>query len=138
MPLVWQETMSCGHPGIDRDHKALIALVNALEEAIAAGAAEAALAPLLTRLRDDTARHFAREEAVQRACRFPLAHPHHCEHQDLLAQLDGLIERHVVNRSAPLDGAAAADIHRFIAAWVIDHMIMDDLRMQPFVASDRP
>lgn len=131
MPILWLETMSSGNPDIDRDHKALVDLVNEMERAIEVGAP---LAPLLTRLREEAAGHFVREEAIQQARRFPLTRAHRSEHEDLLAQLDGLLERYVVERTAPLDAAAAVDILHFITVWVSDHIILDDLRMTPYVA----
>ena len=79
-------------PFMNEDHAREAALVNELEEALAAhGAGAGALAPVLERLSllaVHTREHFLREESMMREARFPAYAAHKAEHDRVLAEMD--------------------------------------------------
>jgi hemerythrin len=80
-------------PFMNEDHHREVALVNDLEEALAAhdaggaGTLDAVMAKLAL-LAVHTREHFVREEAAMRAARFPAYPVHKAEHDRVLAEMD--------------------------------------------------
>ena len=89
--LRWCEHFSVGVPALDRDHKALVELIN---RACAAWAekAEDSLGQLLEELLELAAVHFEREEAVLRGVPgYRALEAHGGEHRNRLAQLQRIV-----------------------------------------------
>jgi diguanylate cyclase (GGDEF)-like protein/hemerythrin-like metal-binding protein len=85
--LVWQEGYECGEPTIDREHRELFVLANALLDAVSnpkagAEASKAALETLLAAI----ARHFTDEEALLAEHHYEHLEAHRRAHAGLLAR----------------------------------------------------
>ncbi|MEZ5788769.1 MAG: bacteriohemerythrin [Xanthobacteraceae bacterium] len=83
--LVWQEAYECGQPRIDRQHRELFELSNALLDAsVTAGSALSAIEAPLDNLLTHIARHFADEEDLLQQHRYDDFGRHQCAHRHLL------------------------------------------------------
>ena len=63
MLLEWNENLSVGVPSIDKQHKALLGLLNELFDATQAGRGQVVLGKVLKELADYTVYHFQYEES---------------------------------------------------------------------------
>jgi diguanylate cyclase (GGDEF)-like protein/hemerythrin-like metal-binding protein len=84
--LVWQEAYECGEPLIDREHRRLFELANALLDAsFSAGSSPRALSALED-VMDCITRHFAEEEALLAERGYRDLEPHRRAHARLLSR----------------------------------------------------
>lgn len=96
--LLWTNEMSVGVHSLDSDHKLLSSLYTQLEEAVAAGEGLATVGSMLNALVEYTAYHFAREEALMKACahrgRVKHAKDHGAIMERMIALRDEYLARH--------------------------------------------
>lgn len=131
--IEWREEMSVGHSVIDDDHKRLIAIINEFERAAKNHASAQVLHETLLLLQDYTNEHFSREEAVQRACRYPYYAEHKREHDELLLKVTEFAQIYFIKRTRPVDPAAIASMAHFLHDWFTDHTIRADLKMKRYL-----
>ena len=85
--LVWRDMYECGNPTIDREHRELFDLANALFDAsFSSQAAPAAYMEALDKLMNHIAQHFADEEAVLEDHGYKKLESHRKAHAGLLAR----------------------------------------------------
>lgn len=125
--------MSVGEPTIDDDHKHLIDLINVFETAIAGHIDHKKVARVLLGLVEYTGQHFAREEQVQLAIRYPYHDSHRRSHRDVLKQLSGIVHDYTLAPEGPGRDAMIRQLSSFLKEWLVDHIIQSDLRMKPYV-----
>jgi hemerythrin len=77
------EVMKLGVPDMDAEHAALAALFATVAETPGPG-----LAALLARIEHETAAHFAHEERMMEAARFPVLFCHRAQHRRLMTEFD--------------------------------------------------
>lgn len=112
MQLTWTDNLALGHEAIDEDHRNAVELMHRI-----ATADDAAVDGLFAEFVVHMHEHFAREEAVMRACDFPAFACHAGEHARVLALLDEL---------ATAVAAGHPEVARQFAAeggpaWFLDH-----------------
>jgi hemerythrin len=123
-------------PFMNEDHAREAALVNDLEDALAAhGAGESGIAPVLERLSllaVHTREHFLREEAMMREAQFPAYAMHKAEHDRVLAEMDREVR-------AFRDHGDSARLFRYVMSslpeWFQNHVRTMDVVTARFVAS---
>jgi hemerythrin len=121
--LAWQAQYSVGVKGIDRQHRELLARVNALFEAIGSHEPGEQIEALLNFLRGYVHTHFACEERLMRRHAYPGYARHLAEHQrfiDELGSVDALYDR-----SAPAEPIVAR-MSAFVSRWFTDHFQRED------------
>lgn len=119
--LTWSNAHSVGVKEIDAQHRALLDLASALHAATVAGAANAELSRLLGELIRQTAVHFATEERLFDESRYPEAQAHRREHEELVAQVNGLKQR------VDAGGLALnAEVAEYLGAWLQEHILGAD------------
>ncbi|MEF8714393.1 MAG: bacteriohemerythrin [Accumulibacter sp.] len=126
-PLVWSAALEIGHPEIDNDHRAMVGLLNRLQEASERAdrvATQAVLAELETLTRD----HFAREEQLMLDIHYELLARHQKEHVHLFDEVRAQIEE--MNEGI----VSAAAIAGFIKRWLIDHVETSDRQLAAALA----
>jgi len=100
--LAWQEAYECGDSTIDRQHRELFELANALIDAFLSGAKDfAAIAPAYDRLMGHIVLHFTEEEAILQHRGYAELKTHRRAHRGLLARAQELRGR-VADGSAGL------------------------------------
>lgn len=118
---------------VDDDHKHLVDLINAFEIAIAGKIDHKKVARVLLGLVEYTGEHFAREEELQLAIRYPYHESHRRSHRDVLKKLSDIMGEYSLAPDGPVRDRMVRDLANFLKEWLIDHIIQSDLRMKPYV-----
>jgi hemerythrin len=122
IPLLrWGSEADLGVAGMDRDHRALAALLDALGEALAAGGDEERLTALLDSLASLAAAHFSREEQWMDAHGYEDAPAHKAHHTELLEELAVLCLR--------IDTRSVILTMRYLNDWLCRHVQGSDRRL---------
>jgi hemerythrin-like metal-binding protein len=103
-----------GSPFIDGDHRELVALVNALFEAMEDAQASDALRKAMNDLIAYAKEHFGREEAEMERMRYVASLAHRSEHARLMRQIVGL--KAMLDSGARINSPAVADFLRATAS----------------------
>ena len=123
MPIIhWTPDFSVGVSSIDTDHKVLISLINQLDDAIRAGEPRETISRVLDALLDYTDYHFAREEAMMRACGYPEIEAHMRTHATLRAQVHDIRDRY---RRNP-ESMHSREVLAFLKNWLTAHIVGRD------------
>lgn len=125
--------MCVGEPMIDDDHKHLVDLINAFEVAIGGKIDHKKVARVLLGLVEYTGEHFAREEELQLAIRYPYHESHRRSHRDVLRKLSEIVTVYTKAPEGPARDAMVRNLANFLKEWLVDHIIQSDLRMKPYV-----
>ena len=106
MRLAWGPDLIVGHQGVDQQHHALVHGIQGMQAKVAAGDSDA-FGEALSSLADAFVRHFADEEALMEASRYPDRPAHKGAHDLFL---------HDVMRMA--NAAATRGLAADVVAWV--------------------
>lgn len=136
MPILWREAMSVDGGLIDRDHQALIAIINEFADIAPSRATKDQLLSVLLKLENYTKRHFRREEEVQRFINFSACEAHRQEHVGLMTKLAQVRSELAATEENQLN-VVHQHITEFLRHWLIDHVIKSDLSMKPFLSSSK-
>lgn len=85
--LLWTDSLALGQPDMDGQHRQMVALANALNEALLQNADEEVLRRQFSGLLSYTAMHFTSEERLMAEAAYPAAAQHRKEHERLLLDL---------------------------------------------------
>ncbi|HSV29765.1 MAG TPA: bacteriohemerythrin [Candidatus Omnitrophota bacterium] len=130
--ITWSEMMSVGVPILDADHKTLVGLINDLHRSVGDDEEYATLGSVLKALADYADYHFAREERVMEACRYPALNSHIVAHHKLAQQVRELKDRYDADRTA----VRAKDCLNFLNKWLIEHICSTDMDYRAYVGSN--
>ena len=128
--ITWSDSMSVGVSRIDKEHQALVDLINLLHSEMLAGKSKQTLAVVLDKLVAYTKVHFAAEETLFRSHNYPAMVPHLKEHADLTqkaVQLQSDLEAGKAVISAP--------VLDFLRNWLTSHILKQDMAYKLFFAS---
>ncbi len=164
MPIIWREQMSVGNTLIDNEHRVLIDLINQVESALQITENHHILSAALVKLLDYTGYHFEHEEKIQKKVGYLEQNKHKQEHQRIMKdlrtiqlQLDRIlnpagveetsIDKEVTDSelnqlldddSHNVDANDLAGLIKLIRHWVLDHVLVTDLKMKPFLSKYPP
>jgi hemerythrin len=121
MQLTWTAEMATGVRQIDLQHQELIALINDLENAHAAGREAAALDEALPRLAAYVLFHFGTEESLMKNSGIASEHfaLHKQQHRDFAAKVGALRSR--ADSAAELPG-----LIDYLKTWLVAHIMRSD------------
>lgn len=108
---------------MDRQHEAILSLMDDLARRDAERAPKVELTNLLELLTDYTVRHFKDEEAYMAATGYPKLDVHQVIHRDLLLKLEGHLSRFKSG-----GGRLGADLLSFLKFWLFAHVTGVDRR----------
>lgn len=138
--IPWNDRLALGLPEVDRDHRRLVSLINALAELHARDGEVAQLLSLFQQLKDYARTHFRAEEALMVEASVSAEHrkAHGQAHAGFVAYLE---------QAEPILGTNPKDVLdallTFLMKWLVQHIAGLDARMareiarQP-VATDAP
>jgi len=89
--ITWNKSFSVGVQTIDTQHTVLFTILNDLHSAMMNGQAQSMTGSLLHKLADYTHTHFADEEAMMAAARYPGLADHKVKHCELVKQVEDYI-----------------------------------------------
>ena len=122
--IEWNSEFNLGIEEIDSEHRALVALINALHDAMSAGAGRADVVEGISGIYTLVAAHFAREEAFMRETRY-MAYAEHKEDHEVL--LDDL--REILDRVRAGGEYAEARLSADLQYWFSEHFRTHDARL---------
>ena len=125
----WSDGMSVGVAAIDSDHKCLIRIIDLLHDIQDQEDSQRMIDTVLDTLLVYGRHHFAREERVLAACRFPGRAFHHSEHQGFTQYVESLRKRF---RGAG-DPQMAKELRDYLSAWLRHHILIQDMAFKPYV-----
>ena len=120
--IQWNDALVTGHAEIDADHKKLVSYVNDLHEALSKGKGKDVLGPILDKLIVYTRQHFAREETVWAAGKYPHLATHKKQHADLLATVDDFKQQYDTGKLL-----LTLEVMDFLRDWLTKHILGSDI-----------
>ena len=128
--MVWSDNLSVGVDQIDRQHKRLVEILNALHEAMLRGSHKQDLDRVMVDLLSYTRYHFGFEERLMVVAAYPDLPEHHREHQALVAQVSGYAQQ-------VAEGRALVSIRllKFLKQWWSQHIMETDQKFGEFEAA---
>lgn len=117
----WSERYSVNVAELDRQHQGLFAIVNELNEAVAAGEGAAVTNSVLRRLVEHARNHFAAEEALMTQYRFPALLTHCAEHDRFTRLVAKFVEDYRAGKSG-----VPASLLLFLQNWLKEHILVSD------------
>ncbi|MBK8209723.1 MAG: hemerythrin family protein [Rhodospirillales bacterium] len=123
--FAWTEAMSVGVPALDADHRCLVRIINLLEEA--ENDDGRLIETVINTLEVYCRYHFAREEQVMNACKFPALAFHRREHElfcRAIAEINGRKSQ----------ASTVQELLDYLKAWLLHHILIQDMAYKPFVA----
>ena len=132
MPLIeWTAELSVGIDSIDEQHKKLVNMINALNDAMLTNSSDELLGKIFTGLAAYTQKHFAYEENMFAEYGYTDSEEHKRQHNELIAQVVELKERFIENPQ----GTMSADLMLFLKRWLTNHIMRTDKDYAEFLIS---
>jgi hemerythrin-like metal-binding protein len=126
--LAWNDSYSVGVKTIDQQHSGLFGIVNELHTAMMKGQAQGVVGPLLDKLVKYTEQHFAYEERMMAAAKYPGLMTHRAHHADLTRQVEDFMVRYKRG-----DGTLNIQLLRFLSDWLTRHIKQEDKEYGPWL-----
>jgi len=126
--LTWSTQYSVGVKAIDKQHEGLVNSLNDLHAAMISGQAKIVTGPLLHKLVAYTRDHFAAEEGMMSAARFPKLAEHKLLHRNLTEQVEEFVARFEDGEST-----LSVPLMNFLRDWLTTHMLKEDKEYGPFL-----
>jgi hemerythrin-like metal-binding protein len=132
MPLIeWSAELSVGIDSIDEQHKKLVNMINALNDAILLGESNELLGRIFNNLANYTQKHFTYEENMFAEYGYADSEEHKRQHQALIAQVVDLKDKFNDNPQ----GTISADLMLFLKRWLTNHIMRTDKEYAEFLIS---
>ncbi len=129
MPLIqWNNELSVGINSIDEQHKILVNMINALNEAMISGQTKKILAEILDGLAAYTVNHFAYEEDLFAQYGYSQSQAHINEHHSLMEQVKNL-----QSKMDNGDFMISVEVMVFLKGWLINHILKTDKAYAEFL-----
>ena len=114
--LIWDRSFSVNVKRCDEDHRKLLAMVNALSQAMRAGKGSSVITDVVADLNAYFKSHFATEEGLLERTNYPELETHRAKHQAFIARV------HEFEQSLEHDGDKSATVLDFMQRPVLDFM----------------
>lgn len=138
MPIKWTEKMSVANDAIDSDHKQLIDLINTIEDCLFNSSDFEALISAMKKLEKYTYAHFEREQNIMKRINYPRHFQHFKSHHDLKNQYEQIKSRVFEDINLYHEVREKDELYDILRAWLIDHVLGEDLLMKPFLSQYPP
>jgi hemerythrin len=122
----WNASLAVGHPVIDAQHRELFARADDLLDAMMQGRAAAEMEQLVAFLRDYCRDHFATEEKLMAATRYPQATSHAIQHREFERQFKELLDLMGPRGATSLVVLGTKDL---IGGWLVNHVGTVDVKL---------
>jgi len=123
----WTDKLSVGVPGIDKQHKELVRMINELHAAMTSGSAKETLGKIIQGLVDYTKFHFGTEEKIFAKINYPFASSHKMEHDKFVKE--------VVNFQKEFEAGGlmlSIKVMNFLKDWLNNHILGTDKKYAPY------
>jgi len=119
---VWSDELKLGIGSLDREHREQFEAIGEIQAAVGQNAERSVMGPLLIKLTVRTRAHFASEESMMGANKYPGLVLHALKHQYLLQQLDAFDARYERGGFTLTDHSL-----NFLSDWLTTHFQKEDL-----------
>ena len=119
----WNEGMSVGDEAIDSDHKALLLVINELNESLGSDDADILIKEIFEKLEKYIKQHFQREERLLEQCDYSELDDHKKQHREFVEKIPELKKRLLNSDSVEI----AQEVQLFLLNWLMMHIIIDDM-----------
>ena len=126
--VAWTEVLSVGVKSIDDQHTVLFETINDLHAAMMKGQSRNVVGPLLHTLVNYTCEHFAAEEALLEAARYPALATHRIKHKELTKQVEEYVTRYESG-----DISLSVQLSDFLSDWLTNHIQCTDKEYGPWL-----
>jgi hemerythrin len=123
--LEWRDSYSVGVPAIDHEHRELIALLNAIIDALEAGGETEPILDVLGEVNARISAHFALEEQIMRERRYDQYAQHKTDHERLLDDIREIMDAFAEGSYVDRRDALAARLRE----WFVAHSKTMDARL---------
>lgn len=123
--IAWDPRLANDVPLMDHDHRRMVDLINALYAACDRHDWSSAVKDAAMDLSLYTVQHFQREEELMASVGYPGLAAHAKAHQKLVAYLDAISDRILVDGPAAID----ADTVDFLHKWLVKHIRFSDRKL---------
>ena len=130
--LQWSSAMCIGSETIDHDHRVIIEMLNDLALGRDSARIEGGVRDIATYLIE----HFAREEELQLAWRYPLYERHRWDHLQMSRRIKAITRIHLTRSARRQPPAEVATVvHGLVADCILRHVLTADLPMEELFRS---
>lgn len=129
--IEWTVELSVGIESIDEQHKKLVNMFNALNDAMLKNSSHELLGKIFTGLAAYTQKHFAYEENMFAEYDYTDSEEHTRQHNELIAQVVKLKEKFIENPQ----GTMSADLMLFLKRCLTNHIMRTDKEYAEFLIS---
>jgi hemerythrin-like metal-binding protein len=119
-----------GHDELDGHHKTILSIVNELYTGVEEGRRRGPVDRFLEQLEDYAKRHFAREEELMKAHRFPGVASHQAAHRKYVLDLQRLRLKNLEPQ-----GLTRHELLRFLKEWWLGHICDVDRLYGPYLGT---
>lgn len=130
MYMEWKDEYSVSHSTLDFDHQMLINIINQLAFAVQNKQGKRVIGQTIESLVKYVETHFAREEDVMRAAKFPDLVSHQAKHREIEETVRDIFD---LFKRSPKD-LEAEKVLIFLKTWLIQHILRSDMKYAPYVA----
>lgn len=124
--ITWSDNFSTGIPRVDSDHQRLIAIINELEAALAAGRGSHVIEEIIVRLAHYADEHFLYEEGCMHRYQCPAAAANKQAH----LQFAQMIVDTRAELTASNGALTARRIHLQLSNWLVNHVLTVDTALR--------
>lgn len=129
MPLLkWNDELSVGINSIDEQHKKLVDMINALNDAIMDGKSDELMTKIFDELTTYTVKHFGYEEQLFMQHGYMESESHKREHEALINQVKSLQVK--MNEG---NFMISVEVMAFLKDWLKNHIMKTDKTYAPFL-----
>lgn len=125
----WSESMSVGVAQLDSDHKAIIGLINRLNESLQSEWEITQLGEIFDMLISYIEWHFAREEEILGACDYPDMAGQRSEHESFARYIYRARDMYLGEANL----AMAHALRDYLRNWIEHHILVSDMGYRPYV-----
>ena len=115
--IVWTSALSVGVDRIDKEHQALVAMLNEVNQAIDSGQGDVAVAGVVGKMRRYAQEHFRTEESAMTDTRYPARESHMIEHDAFIEKMLDMEQN--VGRPGSV---SASEVRDFLRHWLMEHI----------------
>jgi hemerythrin len=130
MPLItWSNEFSVGVKSLDSQHINLFNILNELHEAMKNGNDQVVCGPLLHKLLDYTREHFAAEEKILEAMRYPDLARQRAQHNAMTVRVAEFITVYKMGKRP-----VSVELLFFLSDWLRKHILQEDKEYSVWLA----
>ncbi len=127
--VTWDNKYAVGVKSLDGQHQVLFDILNELHGAMMKGQAQSVAGSLLRKLADYARTHFAAEESMMSAARYPGLAGHRIKHQDLTKQVQDYVARYERG-----EVSLSLQLLSFLRDWLTHHILETDREYGPWLS----